>query len=275
MRSLAQHEPAPAEVASLYDTFGPVLSLIWDDNFHCGFWSGPDDDSSVQQATDRLTDLLIQRIGVGPGDEVLDVGCGIGKPAFRLALATGAAVVGISINRGEVEQATERAHAEGLDGQVRFTYADGMAIPFPDASFDAVWALESIMHMNRPRAVAEMARVVKPGGRIVLTDLFEKGLSENVTDGAGDLSSFIDHRSLVEDAGLELDELTDLSEQIMISRTKLAEALRTKKDVIEARFGSDALTVVEAILNPPGPASEFGMVILVAHRPEAAERLLS
>ena len=166
--------PAPpgGQVSDYYSSLGPLLQMAWDDNFHFGYWDGPSDTSSVREATDRFTDLLIERLRVGPGDRVLDVGCGIGKPALRVASTTGAGVLGITIGASfRSRQATEAALAEQMSGRVSFQYADAMAMPFGEASFDAVLAFESINHMHRPTALREIARVLAPGGRLVLTDV--------------------------------------------------------------------------------------------------------
>src|SRR3954470_6701138 len=93
MTSPSAVPPTPDEMADFYNALGPLLRMSWGDNFHFGYWDGPSDTSSVEEATDRFTDLLIERLAVGPGDRVLDVGCGIGRPALRLASATGASVV--------------------------------------------------------------------------------------------------------------------------------------------------------------------------------------
>jgi len=109
-----------------------------------------------------------------PGQRMLDVGCGTGQPAIRLAQATGGSVVGITINRMQVERANARAQAAGVRDQVRFEHANAMELPYADASFNAVWSLESIFHMpDRAQVLREMARVIRPGGQILVADLVE------------------------------------------------------------------------------------------------------
>src|SRR6185436_18029774 len=94
-----------------------------------------------------------------------------GAPAVRLAKASGAGVVGISVSEQDVRLANERARTEGVSDRVRFEQANMLALPFPDNTFDHAMALESIVHVpDRMRALREIARVLRPGGRIVLTD---------------------------------------------------------------------------------------------------------
>ena len=92
-----------------------------------------------------------------------DVGCGYGATA-RLLAARGAQVTGLTLSAA---QAAAAPPTEGVELLVRSWLENGL----PDASFDAVIAIESLSHMtDKPRAFAELGRVVRPGGRVVLTD---------------------------------------------------------------------------------------------------------
>ncbi|MEO5875202.1 MAG: methyltransferase domain-containing protein, partial [Streptosporangiaceae bacterium] len=215
MTSPSALPPTPGQMTDYYSAIGPLVQMAWCDNFHFGYWDGPGDKSTIEQATDRFTDLLTERLRVGPGDRVLDVGCGIGKPALRIAAATGASVLGITISQEQVEQANARALAEQRTGQVSFEFGDAMDMPFESGAFDAVLAFESIHHMDRSVALREIERVLSPGGRIVLTDVTP--LTQELPDQADDpnlvstLFQFDDWPGLVADAGLVLDELTDVT----------------------------------------------------------------
>ena len=100
-----------------------------------------------------------------PGMHLLDVGCGPGSITVGLAevVAPGRAV-GIDIQSALVEQARARAAARGM-ATARFEVADLHRLPFPEASFDAVFANGVLMHLREPaRALAELRRVLRPGG---------------------------------------------------------------------------------------------------------------
>jgi 27-O-demethylrifamycin SV methyltransferase len=115
---------------------------------------------------------MIEASRLERGVEVLDVGCGTGAPACRLAAEQGVQVTGITTSEVGVEAAAARAAAAGLGGQVRFEQRDGMDNGFPDRSFGRVWVLESSHLMRRrDRLVTECARVLKPGGRLALCDI--------------------------------------------------------------------------------------------------------
>jgi 27-O-demethylrifamycin SV methyltransferase len=115
---------------------------------------------------------MIAAAELHPGLDVLDVGCGSGAPACRLAAEYGVRVVGITTSRAGVAAAQARASAAGLSSAASFEQRDGTDNGFPAASFDRVWVLES-SHLMREREqlVAECARVLRPGGRLVLCDL--------------------------------------------------------------------------------------------------------
>lgn len=106
------------------------------------------------------------RLQIAPGERVLDVACGAGQlslPAARV----GAAVTGVDIASNLIEQAQSRAQAAGLP--IRFEEADAEYLPYDDAAFDVVFSLIGAMFAPRPqRVAAELVRVCRPGGRIVM-----------------------------------------------------------------------------------------------------------
>ena len=166
--------PTPDEVGGFYDRTGRHLTRFFGGSMHYGYWTGPDDDSTLEEASERFTDLMAEKLDAA-GGRVLDLGCGTGEPAVRVARTTGAEVVGISVSAEDVRCATARAEAAGLADRVRFEVADAMAPPFPANSFDAVLALESMGHMpDRARVLAEIARMLRPGGRLAFCEAFRK-----------------------------------------------------------------------------------------------------
>ncbi len=111
-------------------------------------------------------ELFLPAVKAGPGVRVLDVACGAGQIAIPAA-RSGATVTGIDIASNSIERATERATKEGID--VHFAEGDAEDIAFPDGSFDVVCSLFGAMFAPRPeRVAAELVRVCRPGGRIVM-----------------------------------------------------------------------------------------------------------
>ena len=101
-----------------------------------------------------------------PGMRLLDVGSGPGSITlgFDELIAPGE-TIGVDIQPAQVEQARALAAMRGLAETVRFLAADIYALPFPDGSFDAIFANGVLMHLGDPaRALAELHRVLRPGG---------------------------------------------------------------------------------------------------------------
>ncbi len=100
------------------------------------------------------------------GKDVLEVGCGTGVHA-RLFAQAGANVTAVDLTPTAVELTRKRLELHGLEADVR--EADAQALPFADASFDYVWSWGVVHHSeDTVRVVAEIARVLRPGGRLAL-----------------------------------------------------------------------------------------------------------
>lgn len=120
-------------------------------------------DRLTGRATARLVVPLLEAAGVELGTRLLDVACGPGHLAAGAA-ARGAEAVGVDAAEGMVAVARARY------GEIEFQQGDAERLAFGDASFDAVVAGFVVNHLPRPeRALAEFARVVRPGGRVAVT----------------------------------------------------------------------------------------------------------
>jgi demethylmenaquinone methyltransferase/2-methoxy-6-polyprenyl-1,4-benzoquinol methylase len=112
---------------------------------------------------------------VGPGSRVLDVATGTGDLALELArrVSPGGEVVGSDFAEGMLDRARRKAAAaDGADVRPRFEWADAMALPYPDASFDAATVGFGARNFDDlARGLAEMVRVVRPGGRVVVLEI--------------------------------------------------------------------------------------------------------
>ena len=138
---------------------------------HAGFWDGRT--RGHREAVTRTNRILASRIGLCSGDRVLDAGCGPGASAVWLARELGAKVVGVDLSPGHVYRARRLANRNGVLDRVVFERRDFTATTFPDESFDVVWAVESVCHAkDKPRFLAEAYRLLKPGGRLIVADLF-------------------------------------------------------------------------------------------------------
>jgi MPBQ/MSBQ methyltransferase len=190
----------------------------------------PDDLAGVDQFHMRgreATAELAARAGFTGADHVIDVGAGLGGPARFLARQTGCRVTGIDLTEEYCRVASELTRRLGMEDVVRFRQGDALALPFDDATFDGAWTQHISMNIPDKRAFfAEMARVVKPRGRVAIHDPIA---GDGAGDGAGtdgpltlpvpwartpDMSHLVDEagtRAALADAGLEVLEWHDVT----------------------------------------------------------------
>jgi tocopherol O-methyltransferase len=118
-----------------------------------------------------LNDVMADLAAVSPGQRVIDAGCGVGGSSMWLAESRGVSVVGVNVVADHVERARRYAAERALSDRVSFEVADYTATGLPDASFDVAWLVESACHAPSKAALTtEMARVVAPGGRLVMAE---------------------------------------------------------------------------------------------------------
>jgi len=124
----------------------------------------------------ELTARLGTLLDLGPGLEVLDVASGTGSSAFHLAQLFDCRVTGIDLSEANVAGARELAEHAGLSAQTSFIVGDAERLPFADGSFDAVLCECAFCTFpDKTAAAAEFARVLRPGGRVGLSDLTRRG----------------------------------------------------------------------------------------------------
>ena len=118
------------------------------------------------------TDALIRRAEFGPGQQVLDIGCGVGTTAIRIADHFGAAVTAVDIAPLMLERAAANVARAGMGDRVSVEQGDITNLRFADGSFDRVVAEAVTMFVDRPRATRELVRVCRPGGRVLATEFY-------------------------------------------------------------------------------------------------------
>ncbi|MEO3479201.1 class I SAM-dependent methyltransferase [Phaeobacter sp. CAU 1743] len=126
--------------------------------------------STLGRITDALEEHLLQD-GIGParGLRILDVGCGDGVLATRLA-HSGARATGIDASADMIAAERRRAKAAGVEIDLR--EGDAGDLPFPAGRFDCVVSVATLCFVDDPRpTIREMVRVLKPGGRLILGEL--------------------------------------------------------------------------------------------------------
>lgn len=193
-----------------------------------------------------LTERLGERLGLKPGLKVLDVASGRGTSALHLAKRFGCEVVGVDLGRGAVEAARAAAKLGALEHLVSFEEADAERLPFDDETFDAVVCeCAFCLFPDKAAAAREMARVLRPSGRLGLTDLVRQGPLPSGLDGlmgwvaciadAGPLEAYVE---TLGDAGFQ----SRLTERHDAALAEVADRMRRQLFAAEVLVGLGKLS---------------------------------
>lgn len=131
-----------------------------------------DDIGQNSWLTAEEQDLFLNWLNLSTEKTLLDVACGSGGPALRIAASTGCFLVGIDIHEQAIATAKSLASQRNLKERAEFYVVNASEqLPFPDARFDAITCIDAINHLpDRPLVIAKWARLLKPGGRLLFTD---------------------------------------------------------------------------------------------------------
>ncbi|MGE3843895.1 MAG: class I SAM-dependent methyltransferase, partial [Vicinamibacterales bacterium] len=123
-----------------------------------------------------LTHRLGVTLDLGPDDHLLDVASGSGASAIHLAESFGCQVTGVDYSQDNVSRANHAAWAAGLDRRVTFVQGDAERLDLPSAAFDVVTCECALCTFpDKPAAVSEFRRVLRPGGRVGISDVTREG----------------------------------------------------------------------------------------------------
>lgn len=269
-RSFAS-EPAASEelkrcCAAVYQS--DLVRLLLGESFHPG----------GEALTLRLGELLRP----GPEISVLDVASGQGTSAFLLAQRFGCRVVGIDYGADAVKSANERAQALGLAHLVSFQQGDAECLPLPDESCDALLCECAFCTFpDKATAAAEFQRVLKPGGRLGLSDLTRNGdVPEDLRGLLAWIACIADaqpierYEALLRGAGLTIERIEPhdeaLSEFVREIQGKLfgAELLvKLKQIALPAPLDFTQAKMLAKSAASAVRAGAFGYVALLATKP--------
>lgn len=276
---------ADFEPAAHYDRVTAAWGLLLGEELHYGVFDRGDE--ALPEATGNLTRRMISALRSEPGQRVLDVGCGTGAPACDLAENLGLEVVGITTSEVGVAAANARAHDRGLADRVSFEVRDGTDNRFPDESFDRVWVLESSHLMaDRKGLISECARVLRPGGRMVLCDLMRKRVIPfeevrrrkdefailRAAFGNARMDSMEDYAALAESAGLVVDHQEDLTRQTLPTFQHWLANADAHEEICADTLGQEGLDDFREssrILESLWRDGTFGYGLFAATRPSA------
>ncbi|MEZ4465378.1 MAG: methyltransferase domain-containing protein [bacterium] len=270
-------------VADHYDRVTEAWRLVMGADFHYGVFA--EAGWPLERATQRLSELLFEGGAPRSGERVLDVGCGVGGPALWLAGQFDGTIHGISISARGIEAAQARAAEAGRADRCTFAVADALDNGEPDASVDVAWVMESSHLMpDRERLLLECARVLKPGGRLVLCDLMfirPFQLAEILGErrdlacldrvfGRARIGTVETYHAQTVAAGLEVVSVRDLSRETRPTLSAWQANLQRHGDAVDALIGADARTDFARacdILAGYWDVGRMGYFLLVARKP--------
>lgn len=233
--SASARRDALHSVVRYYDRTWLDYRLLWLDDqnlaIHFGYRGSPETSHADSLVGTNL--VLAELARIAPGDRVLDAGCGIGGSSIWLAEQRGATVLGITPVPSQVERAREYVQRRSGTDRVSIQCADYTATGLPSATFDVVWALESVCHAHdKALFYREAARLLRPGGRLVMAEYVRtaRGLpeaDERLLSGwlsgwmIPDLDTREEHVAAARRAGFENVELTDVTDNMRRSLRRL------------------------------------------------------
>lgn len=194
-------------------------------------------------------DLFIAHLALDAGSRVLDVACGSGGPALRIAARSGCSVVGVDLHEDGIATARKMAVDRGLADRADFQRADAtQTLPFPDGSFDAVICIDAINHLpDRARVLAEFRRVLKPRGRLLYTDpvVVTGWLSSDEIRIRSSIGFFLYfppgvNEQLLDAAGFQVDAVHDRTENIATAAQRWLSARAARAEALRAIEGAAA-----------------------------------
>ena len=190
---------------------------------------------------------LADAAGIGAAYHVLDVCSGMGGPARWLAHRYGCRVTGIDLTNSRVVGATRLTRRVGLNHRVEFRQGDATAMPFANATFDALISQESWCHIPEKRPlISECIRVVRPGGVIAFTDIISlvpMNSEEELrlrTEMFIPRPSFVsEYTQLLVEGSCSIEQSSDLSAEWVGILVNRLEMYRSLQDTTVAKFGKE------------------------------------
>jgi tocopherol O-methyltransferase len=205
-----------------YDVSTLFYRLLWGPHIHHGYWEGRESPSAAQ---DQLTDRLVAAADIQTGETVVDIGCGMGASARRLAKQYGCHVTGVTISRFQRYWASVASLRDGVRRQTEFLRADAEQVEFSPTRFDVVWSIECTEHLfDKPAFVRRAAEWIKPGGTLAIcawlagSDLNPSQRQQvlDVCEGffCPSLATSDEYQCWMRDAGLVIERADDWTQNV-------------------------------------------------------------
>jgi len=221
-------------------------------------------------------------LGIDDQTRLLDVACGAGGPTLRLADRLGCNVRGVDTHAAAIAHANATALRCGLDERAQFDTLDAnKPLPFPSASFDVVMCIDAINHLqDRGAVLAEWARLLRPGGRVLYTDpiVVTGALAQHEIAARSSIGFFLfvppgENELQIRAAGLELILAEDVTSNVAQVAGRWLAARAARERALTELEGEDTyhetqefLSIVELLARE----RRLSRFVFAAERPEGS-----
>lgn len=257
-----------AEIEDWARTFDEVFSTpastvadeVWADVYGDEYPAGLEIYSFTSRSELRL---IAEWLAIPPRERgaLVDIGCGRGGPGLWVAGATGAALTGIDVAASALVSARAQAVRLGLADRAEFQLGSFAATGLPDGFADAIMSVDALLFTpDKEAAFRELARIARPGGRLVLTTWDFNGQPSNRPPQVSD------HRDIARDSGFDVIAYNDTPSWLEYQRAIVARMLERISD-LAAESGESPEQVREGILEMKATmALQRRRVLMVAQR---------
>jgi SAM-dependent methyltransferase len=200
---------------------------------------------------------FFRMLGLSSADHVLDVGCGSGGPALIVAREIGCHVTGIDVDQAGIRAAEGLARRFDMTDTLTFRRADvAQPLPFADAMFDVILSMDALCHFpNRLRIFAEWLRVLRSGGRLLVTDpvvvtglVTKDELARRSSTGHFEFCPPGVNERLLRDVGFVLESVEDVTENAAQVSGRWHDARQRRSDELRRLEGDETFAGLQRFL---------------------------
>ncbi len=243
----AQREHERELVAEHYEHRPEIFELVLDQGlaYATGIFRDASDD--LETAQTRKYAFVESELAIRPEESVLDTGCGWGSNLLYLAERTKGRFLGITLSAKQREMALARARMRGVSERVRVELTHVEDLPLEPESLDAVLFVGSIVHMHHREEIHQrVARALRPGGRLLISDCFFPSQARGDRDSAASRYIFVEalgycrllrlseELGLIEEAGLDVRKVEDLTDSYVRTLGHWIDNVRKHRERIDA-----------------------------------------